>query len=43
MWKYVKLKPETIDVLNALKGKYKLAVLSNGQSKSQHDKTIWTI
>lgn len=38
MWKYAVLKPETIDVLKALKGKYKLAVLSNGQSKSQHDK-----
>lgn len=38
MWKYTVLKPETIDVLNALKGKYKLAILSNGQSKSQHDK-----
>ena len=38
MWKYAVLKPETLDVLKALKGKYKLAVLSNGQSKSQHDK-----
>jgi len=38
MWKYAVLKPETIDVLKALKGKYKLAILSNGQSKSQHDK-----
>ena len=38
MWKYAVLKPETIDVLKQLKGKYKLAVLSNGQSKSQHDK-----
>ena len=38
MWEYAVLKPETLDVLKALKGKYKLAVLSNGQSKSQHDK-----
>ena len=38
MWKYCELKPETIDVLKKLKGKYKLAILSNGQSKSQHDK-----
>ena len=38
MWKYTVLKPETIDVLEALKGDYKLAILSNGVSKSQHDK-----
>lgn len=38
MWKYTKLKPETIDVLKKLQGNYKLAILSNGQSKSQHDK-----
>ena len=38
MWKYTELKPDTIDVLKTLKGKYKLAILSNGQSKSQHDK-----
>lgn len=38
MWKYCVLKPETRDVLSKLKGKYKLAILSNGQSKSQHDK-----
>lgn len=38
MWKYAVLKPDTLDVLKKLKGQYKLAVLSNGQSKSQHDK-----
>ena len=38
MWKYAVLKDETRDVLEKLKGKYKLAILSNGQSKSQHDK-----
>lgn len=38
MWKYCVLKPETISVLKELKGKYKMAILSNGQSKSQHDK-----
>lgn len=38
MWKYCVLKPETRDVLTKLKGKYKMAILSNGQSKSQHDK-----
>lgn len=38
MWKYCKQKPDTKAVLDALKGKYKLAILSNGQSKSQHDK-----
>ena len=38
IWKYTVLKPETLDVLKQLKGKYKLAILSNGQSKSQHDK-----
>ena len=38
MWKYTVLKEETIGVLEALHGNYKLAVLSNGDSKSQHDK-----
>jgi len=38
MYKYCVLKPDTIDVLNKLKGKYKLAILSNGQSASQHNK-----
>ncbi len=38
MWKYTVLKDETLEVLKELKGKYKMAILSNGQSKSQHDK-----
>lgn len=38
MYKYCNLKPETLDVLNKLKGKYKLGILSNGDSKTQHDK-----
>lgn len=38
MWKYSTLKEETIDMLNDLKKDYKLAILSNGDSKSQHDK-----
>ena len=38
MWKYAVLKPETKDVLDRLKGKYKMVIFSNGQSKSQHDK-----
>lgn len=39
MWKYAVLKPETIEVLEKLrKLGYKLAIYSNGQSKSQHDK-----
>lgn len=38
MFEYAVLKKETIDVLERLKGKYKLAVLSNGDSKSQHSK-----
>ena len=38
MWKYAVLKPGTIEMLKALRSKYKLAILSNGQSKSQHDK-----
>lgn len=38
MWKYVALRDDTIETLKALQGKYKLAVLSNGDSKSQHDK-----
>lgn len=40
MYRFCELKPETREVLEVLKasGKYKLAILSNGQSKSQHDK-----
>jgi len=38
MWKYCVIKDESKDVLSKLKDKYKLAILSNGQSKSQHDK-----
>lgn len=38
MWKYCVLREETIEVLKKLQGKYKLAIFSNGQSKSQHDK-----
>jgi len=38
MWKYCVLKDETDEVLNKLKEKYRIALLSNGQSKSQHDK-----
>lgn len=40
MYKYCVVKPETHEVLSKLKqsGKYKMAILSNGQSKSQHDK-----
>lgn len=38
MFEYAVLKKETIDVLERLKGKYKLAILSNGDSKSQHNK-----
>lgn len=38
MWKHTVLKPETIDILNDLKKNYKLGLLTNGSSKSQHDK-----
>ena len=38
MWKYVQLKPTTKNVLKELKGKYKLGILSNGNSKAQHAK-----
>ena len=38
MWKYTVLKEETIEVLEKLQGKYKLAIISNGDSKSQHSK-----
>lgn len=32
------LKPETLSILEKLKKDYKIAILSNGQSSSQHDK-----
>lgn len=38
MFEYTNLKEETIDVLERLQGKYKLAVLSNGDSIPQHAK-----
>ena len=38
MYEFCVLKKETIDVLEKLKGKYKMAVLSNGHSISQHSK-----
>ena len=38
MWRYAVLKDETIDVLKRLKGKYRLCILSNGFSYSQHNK-----
>lgn len=38
MWRYAVLKQETIDVLERLQGKYKLCILSNGFSYSQHNK-----
>ena len=39
MWKHSVLKPEALDVLTRLKNEgYKVALLSNGGSKSQHDK-----
>ena len=38
MPKYIVLKDDTIDVLKALQGKYKLAIISNGGSSSQHSK-----
>ena len=37
-WSYNVLKEETIEVLEKLKGKYKLAILSNGGSTVQHNK-----
>ena len=37
-WTYNILKEETIEVLEQLKGKYKMAVLSNGGSYIQHNK-----
>lgn len=38
MHDFTVLKKETIDVLEKLQGKYKLAIMSNGDSKSQHSK-----
>ena len=38
MGEYTVLQPKTIDVLKALKGKYKLGIVTNGISKCQHDK-----
>ena len=38
MYRFAVLKDETIDVLEKLKGKYKLCILSNGYSYSQHNK-----
>ena len=38
MYKTTILKEETIDLLEKLQGKYKLAILSNGDSISQHNK-----
>ena len=38
MWTGCVLKDETIEVLEKLKGKYKLGLLSNGDSLSQHNK-----
>ena len=38
MWKYSNLKPGMRELLTKLKGQYKLAILSNGSSKSQHYK-----
>lgn len=39
MWKFTVLKPNAIDIVEDLKKKnYKVALLSNGASKSQHDK-----
>ena len=38
MYRFAVLKDETIDVLERLKGKYKLCILSNGFSFSQHSK-----
>lgn len=38
MYEYTVLKDDTIEVLETLKGRYKLAILTNGNSKTQHDK-----
>ena len=38
MWSYNVLKDETIETLEKLQGKYKLAILSNGDSIIQHNK-----
>ena len=38
MGEYAVLKPETLDVLNELKGKYKLGLITNGISSTQHSK-----
>ena len=38
MYRFAVLKDETIDVLEKLKGKYRLCILSNGFSFSQHNK-----
>ncbi len=38
MYRYVSAGEGVIETLEALKGRYKLAILSNGDSKSQHDK-----
>lgn len=39
MWKYAVLKPDAISILEKLKKDgYKVGLLSNGDSKSQHDK-----
>lgn len=38
MWKYSTLKSNSIEILKDLKKNYKIALLSNGASKSQHDK-----
>lgn len=38
MYRFSVLKDETRSVLEKLKGKYKLAILSNGDSTSQHNK-----
>ncbi len=38
MFEYTVLKEETVDVLEQLKGRYKMAVLSNGDSLPQHRK-----
>ena len=38
VWTYNVLKEETLEVLEKLQGKYKLAILSNGGSTVQHNK-----
>ena len=37
-WSYNVLKEETVEVLEKLQGRYKLAILSNGDSTIQHNK-----